>query len=126
MSCKGCMHIDVCEKLRPIEYCMGKGCLQYSNLLQSEVDRLKNEVDILVKYHPSTNYSCQISNPYGVFFCKKEEDYVEFKREIEINAQKECVEFIKCHYKDTRFAYDAESLCEELDSLFIEMTDDTI
>ena len=43
---------------------------------------LQNEIDILVKYHPSTNYPCQISNPYGVFFCKKEEDYDEFKRNV--------------------------------------------
>jgi hypothetical protein len=41
---------------------------------------LQNEIDILVKYHPSINYPCQISNPYGVFFCKKEEDYDELAK----------------------------------------------
>ncbi len=30
-SCKNCLHIDICDKLRPIEYCMDKTCSRFQN-----------------------------------------------------------------------------------------------
>ena len=35
-------------------------------------------------------------------------------------AYKECVENVKSYFRETRFAYDAENLCEELDDLLKE------
>lgn len=35
-------------------------------------------------------------------------------------AYKECIEKVKTYFRKTRFAYDAENLCEELDSIFEE------
>ena len=31
MNCKDCIHNDICEKLRPIEYCMDKTCSHFKN-----------------------------------------------------------------------------------------------
>ena len=31
MNCKDCIHNDICEKLRPIEWCTGKTCLGFKN-----------------------------------------------------------------------------------------------
>ncbi len=31
MSCKDCVHYDICEMLRPIEWCTGKTCLGFKN-----------------------------------------------------------------------------------------------
>ena len=49
---------------------------------ETEIKKLKEEREFILKYHPTTIYSCQVSNPYGVFFCRKEEDYEEFKRNV--------------------------------------------
>ena len=31
MTCKDCVHYDICEMLRPIEWCTGKTCLGFKN-----------------------------------------------------------------------------------------------
>lgn len=31
MTCKDCVHYDICEKLRPIEYCMDITCSHFKN-----------------------------------------------------------------------------------------------
>ena len=31
MTCKECVHYDICEMLRPIEWCTGKTCLGFKN-----------------------------------------------------------------------------------------------
>lgn len=40
--------------------------------------------------------------------------------EVKAEAYKECVEKVKVYFRETRFAYDAENLCEELDELLEE------
>ena len=43
---------------------------------------------------------------------------------IKLKAYRECVEKIKAYYKATRFAYDAECLCEELDEVLVALVGD--
>ena len=75
------------------------------------------ENEVLLKYHPSKFYPVEISTPYGIFFCKKEEDYEEFKSKI----QQDFIKYAKEYFKDNCFAYDAEQKCEELDDILKEM-----
>lgn len=71
----------------------------------------------LLKYHPSKFYPVEISTPYGIFFCKKEEDYEKFKSKI----QQDFIKYAKEYFKDNYFAYDAEQKGEELDDILKEM-----
>lgn len=80
-------------------------------------DKAKELKEVLLKYHPSKFYPVEISTPYGIFFCKKEEDYKEFKSKI----QQDFIKYAKEYFKDSYFAYDAEQKCEELDDILKEM-----
>ena len=52
---------------------------------------------------------------------RKRIDYIDKSyNEIKAEAYKECVEDIKTYYKENRFAYDAECLCEELNNFLKE------
>lgn len=81
----------------------------------------KAEAEVLLKYHPLKFYPVEISTPYGIFFCKKEEDYEEFKLKI----QQDFIKYAKEYFKDSYFAYDAEQKCEELDDILKEMENTT-
>mgnify|MGYP003291904890 CR=1 FL=1 len=47
-------------------------------------------------------------------------EFVEELKSVEAEAYKECFEKVKAYFRETRFAYDAENLCEELDDLLKE------
>ena len=50
--CKDCLHIDVCEKLRPLEYCLDKGCSHFKPTAdvvpKSEVEQLNHKYELAV------------------------------------------------------------------------------
>ena len=52
-TCKDCLHVDVCEKLRPLEYCLDKGCSHFKPTAdvvpKSEVEALEREIARLKK-----------------------------------------------------------------------------
>lgn len=69
------------------------------NRLQAENERFENEAFI-----------------YKIRWAKAEVRETKAKAE----AYKECIEKVKAYFRETRFAYDAENLCEELDELLEE------
>lgn len=93
MTCKDCIHIDICEKLRPIEYCMDITCSKY----QSKKEKCKDCAGC-------TSWLCDCWN-------------------TKVQAYEECIEKVKAHYEETQFAYDYSNTCEVLDNLLKELKD---
>ena len=59
-KCKKCLHIDVCEKLRPLEYCLDKGCSHYKNeadvVPKSEVEKIFEEIEKIATAEGAYDY----------------------------------------------------------------------
>ena len=91
--------IDGCNSLCPLHKnldCRNRLCLNALDLInrqQAEIERLKIEKDNLIR----TYAECQAE------------------------AVKEFAERLKASYRENKFAYDAECMCEEVDNLLKEM-----
>lgn len=93
LTCKDCVHIDICDTLRPIEYCMDITCSQYRNKTEECKDCAG-----------CTSWLCDCSN-------------------IRAEAYEECIEKVKAYYEEIQFAYDFSNTCEALDGLLKELKD---
>jgi hypothetical protein len=91
LYCDKCPCQDNCAKIN-----VGKLALDYINRLEAENETLRTCV--------ANNFVIRKDGKSSLSLLKAE-------------AYKECFEKIKAYYKETRFAYDAENLCEELDGL---------
>lgn len=80
-----------------------KDVMQYCiDHLQKESEKLNNEKEAIIKYHPSTTHPYEVITPYGVFFAKTEKEYDDFKKNIKAEAYKECLKKFEKNIKDVK------------------------
>ena len=130
-----------CVANAEIQSCIGKECpyFEFDNdctqLLAIDVLNLLNHKDIenskLKKSNRNWRRKVQrLKVKLGMkdleYSCLEREraddigEFVEELKSVEAEAYKECFEKVKAYFRETRFAYDAENLCEELDDLLKE------
>ncbi len=80
----------------------------YINHLQKESEKLKNEKEAILKYHPSTTHPYEVITPHGVVFAKTEKEYDDFKKNIKAEAYKECIEKVKMEAENATCVYEPD------------------
>lgn len=65
MTCKDCVHYEICETLRPIEWCMDKTCSRYKHKADFVEVKHGEWIKKERKYYPSYVCSvCGYSTPF--------------------------------------------------------------